>query len=77
MGDRSAKGPCCGSLDVEVNPLVITCCVGEELHLGLFDPVITRVSEVFADVLFDVCEGKAHVPKVLGTAKKPLVAPIA
>ena len=49
MSDRSAEWASCRSFNIDVDPLVISSRLGEEIHLFLGDVDIRAVAEVFAD----------------------------
>ncbi len=50
MCDGSAEGTGLGSLDVDVDPLVVTGGIGELVHLLLGDLDVVAVAEVLADL---------------------------
>ena len=50
MGDRASERACLGPLDVDVDPLVVACGVGELVHLLLGDLHVVAVAEVLADL---------------------------
>ena len=49
MGDRAAERARLGPLDVDVDPLVVTRGLGEQVHLLLGDLRVRAVAEVLAD----------------------------
>ena len=73
MGDWSAKRPCCCALDIDMDPLMVTGCLGEHVDLLLGDVHPRAVAQVFAHEGFEfVCsvdDALAHtrsIPDRLG-----------
>ena len=54
MGNRLAKWARFCLLNVEVNPLVVACCISKQLHLLLGDSEIVAIAKMLAYMGFEV-----------------------
>lgn len=54
MGNRLAKWARFCLLNVEVNPLVVACCIGEQLHLLLGHSEVVAIAKMLAYMGFEV-----------------------
>src|SRR5438270_8642638 len=57
MRDRAAKGPLAGAFGIDVDPLVITGCIGECIDLFLSDYVPIAHAGLFAEILLELVDG--------------------
>ena len=67
MGDGSAEWSVLGRLGVNMNPLMVTGGVGEQVDLGLVDEMPFAIAEVSSDQVverFDAVHGGSHIQTV-------------